>query len=176
MLLNLKDLNKIREGNFKTRVEDKGLNIESGMEKYNKAFLEALNAPVPDIALHYNEVLLRACPAEIKTRGNLIYSIGDNDLDIAKKLNSMSHNVDQVQEILLVGSLITAQEREAGLRPGRMAKIKLANFRNLTDQHLPGMIETEYTMPVEKIDGNRYMILDKRDILYTRDKHEAVRT
>ena len=170
LLLNLKDINNFKSSNINTKLEQKALDIEQGLEKYNQNVIKALEAPIPNIGLHYNEVLIRAVPAEIKSKGNLIISTQDTDFKIGDKLNKMSHSVDQIQEILIVGRLITEEEKEAGIRPGRLCKIKLKNFRGIHDSHQPGMIETEYEMPIEVIDGHRYMIIDKRDILYTIDK------
>lgn len=169
LLLNLKDINKFKEETINNKIDQKRIDIEESLEKYNTNVKKALNAPVPNIGLHYNEVLLRAVPAEIKSKGNLIISTGDTDLNIGNKLNTMSESVDQTQEILMVGNLITEIEKDAGIRPGRRAKIKLDNFRRLHDMHSPGMIETEYHMPIEIINGYKYMIVDKRDLLYTID-------
>lgn len=170
LLINVKEINKWKSSTATNKLEQKAIDIESGLDAYNQKYLTALKAPIPNIGLHYNEVLVRAVPAEIKSKGNLIVSVGDNDFNIGSKLNKMSDTVDQVQEILMVGRLISQAEQDAGIRPGRLCKINLKNFRGITDEHQPGMINSEYIMPIEIIDGHKYMLIDKRDILYTKDK------
>lgn len=174
LLLNLKDISAFKSGNVNTKMEDKALTIDVTLEKYNKRFVEAWDAPVPAINLPYNEILIRAVPKEIKSSGGLIISLGENeestDFNIANKLNKMSHAVSNNQEILKVGSMVTEHEKEGGIREGLMCKLKLSNFRSIHDRMAPGVIEHEYAMPVYSIDGYEYMIIDKRDILYTYEK------
>ena len=170
LLLNIQDINKFKATTADTKIEQRKVDIESGLEKYNKSYIDAWEAPVPDISLHYNEVLLRAVPVEIKSKGGLITSVGETDLQIGGKLNRMSDAIDQVQEILMVGTLITDAEQIAGMRPGRMCKLRLDRFRTVSDEHKPGMIEMQYDIPLEVIDGQRYLLVDKRDLMYTKDK------
>lgn len=170
LLLNMKDIEAFKKTNMQLRMEDQSVQLDKSLEKYNKAITDALNAPVPNITLHYNEVLVRAVSPEIKSRGGLIISSTMSDIQSAKRLESMSHAVDFNQEILMVGKLITQQEQDDGIRPGRIARCKWDRFRELDDDHTPGMINTSIKVPHETIDGSPYIIIDKRDILYTKDK------
>ena len=172
LLLSLKDIEKLKEGatDNKGKIEHKAKTIDSSLEKYNQSYVKALEAPVPPIKLHFNEVLVRAVPFEVKTKSGIILGVSDSDFKLADKLERMSDAVDQFQEILMVGDMITEDEQQRGIRPGRMCKIRLDRFRQLSDRHHTGMIETEYNIPIEVIDGYKYIIIDKRDIIYTRDK------
>ena len=170
LLLNIKDIEKFKKENLNIRQESKAYDIEKSLEKYNQKMLDALSAPIPNISLHYNEVLCRAVTPEIKTKGGLIISSTMTDIESAKKLDAMSHAIDHFQEILMVGSMITETEQKAGIRPGRVAKIKWDRFRTMDDDHVPGVINTSIKIPHEMIDGNPYIIIDKRDIVYTKDK------
>lgn len=172
LLLNIKDIERIKSDNADAKFAERAITIEKSIEKYNSSYIKALRAPTPNISLHYNEVLVRAVPLEIKSKGGIILSAGTDNHKIADQLNRMVDAVKQTQEILMVGNLITEEERDAGIRPGRYAKIKLDRFRTLSDRHAPGMIETTYELPIEVIKGEKYMIIDKRDILYTTDSDE----
>lgn len=169
-LLHIKDIEKFKKENVTNKLQAKALKIEESLEKYNKAYIKAWEAPIPDISLHFNEVLVRAVPKEIKAAGGLILNAGTEDFRIAGTLDKMSHAVDLFQEILMVGPMITEEEQKRGIRPGRICKMKLDRFRGITDHHTPGVIETEYNIPLEMIDGHKYIIIDKRDILYTKEK------
>jgi len=173
LILNIKDIERLK-ATPKVKMEDRAITIEKSMEKYNTGLIDALEAPVPNITLHYNEVLVRAVPPEIKTKGGIILSSTMSDIQSAKTLESMSHSVDFLQEILMVGRLITEAEQEDGIRPGRIARCKWDRYKTLDDDHTPGMINTSIKVPFERIDGCNYIIIDKRDILYTTDKKESL--
>ena len=174
LLLNLKDISSFKSSNMNEKQEDKALTIDSTLEKYNRKYIEAQQAPVPKINLPYSEVLIRAVPKEIKSSGGLIISLGENeastDYNIANQLNKMSHAVSNVQEILLVGGMVTKEEQDGGIRVGLMCKLNMNGFRSIHDRMAPGVIEHEYSMPLHHIDGYDYMIINKRDVLYTYEK------
>lgn len=170
LLLNIKDIEKAKTSNLETKKEAKALKLEESLEKYNQSYLKALNAPIPKISLHFNEVLTRAVPIEVKSKSGLILSVpGNSDFKIAEQLSRLSHAVQEKQEILMVGGMISEGEQEKGIRPGRMCKINFKNFRSMSDRHLPGHIEMEYEIPAEQIGEYQYLIIDKRDIIYTYD-------
>lgn len=169
-LLSIKDIENLKSSNVDVKMQNKAKTLDSSIEKYNKNYVKALEAPVPNIRLHFNEVLVRAVPYEIKTRSGLILSVADSDFKMADKLERISEAISQTQEILMVGDMVSEEEQRKGLRPGRMCKFSLNRFRQLSDRHNRGMIETEYQVPSETIKGYKYLILDKRDIIYTADK------
>ena len=162
LLLNLKDIEAIKKGNYKTKSEDFRITMEKSLSKYNKRLIEALNAPIPDISIPFNEVVCRAVPVEIKSKGGLILSTGTDDINIAKRLDHMSIAIESSQEILLVGDLVT----EKHLQPGYIAKINFKRFRTVEDNELGGLI-TKIELPTFEIEGHTYLIIDKRDIIYT---------
>lgn len=170
LLLNIKDIEAAKSSNINTKNAQKAFKIEESLEKYNQDYVKALKAPVPNISLHFNEILLRAVPLEMKSKSGLIINLGEADISIAKKLNRMDTVCQLKQEILMVGDLITEDEQKRGIRPGRMCKYSIKGYRELSDEHLPGMIEAGYSLPIHEIDGYKYMIMDKRDIVYTYDK------
>lgn len=170
LILSMKDVEEAKANNIDRKKDNMALKIEDGLEQYNQEIVRALEAPVPKISLHYNEVLLRAVPAEIKSRSGIILGTPNaNNFLTAKKLTRMSSAVSFFQEILMVGDLVSESEKESGIRPGRIARVKFDRYRVLSDDHLPGVIETNYEVPKEIIEGYPYLILDKRDIFYTKD-------
>jgi len=170
LLLNLKDIEKIKSSNADVKFEDRRLLLDKEIENYNKEFKLAIEAPIPNIALHGNQVLIRAVPLEMKTKGGLIIAVGDTNIDIANKIQRMNHAVLQHQEILLIGQHVTEEERNHGIQVGRWCKFSLKNMRSLHDRMAPGVIDVEYDIPKEWINGFPYVIIDKRDIIYTYEK------
>lgn len=170
LLLNMKDINNAKGGAMNSKMDNKARTIDASLEKYNNTLMKALEAPAPNITLHYNEVLLRAVPIEVKSRSGIILGLHESDYKTADRLERLSEAISQTQEILMVGGLVTKEEQEAGLRPGRICKFRLDRFRTISDRHQTGMVETEYTVPSETIGEYKYLIIDKRDIIFTRDK------
>lgn len=168
MLLNMKDIESARSGSSK--IEDKKKTLDDVLEKYNQATVKALNAPIPKIKLPFSEVLLRAVPFEVKSKSGIILSAGNNMM-IANQLDRMSDGVDQVQEILMVGAAISKEDQElTGIKPGNMCKFSLKRFVSLSDEHQAGNISKKYEIPAEEIDGHKYLIIDRRDIIFTKEK------
>jgi hypothetical protein len=172
MLLNMKDIHGARSNNMDSKMEAKAKTIDESLKKYNAKYMKALEAPTPKIKLPFGEVLLRALPIEIKSRAGLILNVSENDFKVANKLEVMSEAIDQVQEILLVGNLVTQEDQEkGGIKPGNICKFRLTRFRELKDDHATGQIQTSYNIPSEEIDGYRYLIIDKRDIIFTKETY-----
>lgn len=170
LLLNIKDIEKAKKSTMNSKMDNQARTIDASLEKYNTKYTEALNAPAPKISLLYNEVLLRAVPIEVKSRSGIILGLHESDYKTADRLERLSEAISQTQEILMVGDLITKEERAKGLTPGRICKFRLDRFKTISDRHQNGMIETEYTVPSEEIDGYKYLIIDKRDIIYIKDQ------
>lgn len=136
------------------------------LEKYNKRYNEAESAPVPNIKVAYSYILTKAVPPKMKgfTDTGLIVNQLDVDVRTLKKLAIMTENVDDEQEVMLVGHLVT----EEIVKPGDRVKIDFSRYRRLNDDHTPGVIETSYEIPLYEIDGNEYLLLDVRDVIYSR--------
>lgn len=145
-------------------------------DNYKKAYEEAVNAPVPAINLMHSEVLVRACPPKMNhtTKGGII--INDVELDdylTQDKLDKMSQNVSDEQEVLIVGQWIQDREEnypeDKKLKPGMKVKIDFRRYKTLKDNHVAGIIETTYDIPMFKIDGHKYLLIDDREILWSRN-------
>ena len=98
------------------------------------------------------------------TETGLIVNQLDVDVRTLKKLAIMTENVDDEQEVMLVGHLVT----EDIVKPGDRVKIDFSRYRRLNDDHTAGVIETSYEIPLYEIDGNEYLLLDVRDVIYSR--------
>lgn len=138
------------------------------LEKYNTRYNKANSAPTPAIKVAYSYILTKAVPPKMKgfTDTGLIVNQLDVDVRTLKKLAIMTENVSDEQEVLLVGHHIT----DDIVSPGDSVKIDFSRYRRLNDDHTAGVIETSYEIPLYEIDGNEYLILDARDIIYSRPK------
>ncbi len=136
------------------------------LEKYNKRYNKAESAPVPNIKVAYSYILTKAVPPKMKgfTDTGLIVNQLDVDVRTLKKLAIMTENVDDEQEVMLVGHLVT----DNIVKPGDRVKIDFSRYRRLNDDHQAGVIETSYEIPLYEIDGNEYLLLDVRDVIYSR--------
>lgn len=147
--------------------------------EYDKKRQALLDAPAPNIVVPFSNVLTRAVTPKRKVvkgfEGSMLihdeFEIEDN---YAEQLKNMSNNVVDEQEILLVGPHVISN---GNYKPGMIAKINFARYRQLKED-TPGIIETYYNIPAYTIDGNKYIIIDERDILYawpegTRDLNET---
>lgn len=144
---------------------------DSVMEKYNEKYLKCLNAPVPNVRVAYSYILTKAVPPKMKgaTESGIILNQLDVDVRMLKKLEIMTENVSDEQEVLLVGHHIT----DDIVKPGEIVKIDFRRYRTLNDDHQAGVIETSYEIPMYEIDGHEYLLLDARDIIYAIPKKEA---
>lgn len=164
-LLHYNDLNKYRKSNQKIKEEDKSQVIEEAITKYNKSVTDAQTAPIPNITLHFNEVLCRAVPIEVRSRAGLIIPTDSYDAKIAQKVEYMSDAVNDEQEILMIGNMLETSNYNK-IQPGQIAKINFKRFRELEDGGT-GIIKTKYDIPCYTINGYKYIIIDQRDIIYT---------
>lgn len=144
----------------------------STLDEYNKVYLKRLKAPKPDIRVAYNYVLTKAVPPKMigTTDAGLIINKIDVDNRMLAKLKIMTENVSDEQEVLLTGSLVDPKV----VVPGEIIKIDFKRYRTLNDDHTAGVIETSYEIPIYTIDGEEYLLLDSRDIIFTREKKDEV--
>lgn len=145
-------------------------------EEYEKILKETKESPVPEVDLLHSQVLVRATPPEIirsSGSGLIINQVKLDDYLTQDKLDKMSQNVSDEQEILAVGQFILdngSESKKEKLKPGRYVKIDFRRFKTLRDNHQAGIVETFYDIPVFTINNNKYMVIDERDILWAFDK------
>ena len=136
-------------------------------EEYEKILKETKESPVPEIDLLHSQILVRATPPEI------IRTSGSGLIINQVKLDKMSQNVSDEQEILAVGQFILdngSESKKEKLKPGRYVKIDFRRFKTLRDNHQAGIVETFYDIPVFTINNHKYIVIDERDILWVFDK------
>jgi len=139
--------------------------VELAIEKYNERYVKNINAPIPNIKISYSYILTKAAPPKMKgvTKSGLILNELEVDVRMAKKLSIMSENVDDLQEVLLCGEHVL----ESVCVPGDVVRINYNKYLQLSDDHQAGVIEKTYDIPLYEIDGNEYLLLDARDIIYS---------
>lgn len=140
-------------------------NINSAVEKYNKRYTQNLNAPTPNIKISYSYILTKAVPPKINetTESGIIINDKQVDIRMAKKLEIMSENVSDMQEVLLCGEHVL----KSVCVPGDTVRINYDKYLRLNDDHTAGVIQKGYEIPLYEIDGNEYLILDARDVIYS---------
>jgi len=140
---------------------------DDAIEKYQKRYNANKTAPTPDITVPYSYILTRATPPETKfiTDGGLLLPTIVADVRMLQKLQIMSDNVSDDQEVLIIGPHVT---NGLEVEPGDVVKINYNRYRRLHDSHTPGVIETEYEIPLYEIEGNEYLLIDARDVLYVK--------
>lgn len=138
---------------------------ELAVEKYNERYVKNINAPTPNIKISYSYILTKAVPPKMTgtTASGLIINQKEVDVRMAKKLEIMSENVSDEQEVLLCGEHVLKSVCE----PGDTVRINYDKYLRLNDDHTSGVIQKGYEIPLYEIDGNEYLLLDARDIIYS---------
>lgn len=132
------------------------------LEKRNKA----MTSDTPDIDILHNGVLVRAVqPFMEEFSGGVLINRLDVSTAMAQRLDAMTHNVDEIQEILLIGSFVEESNNNK-IIPGRFAKINFNRFKTVRPGKLQGHTDVIYEVPVIEIQGNSYLLIDSRDIEY----------
>lgn len=146
----------------------KAKEIDSVFDAHQTKMTKAMEAPTPKVKLPYSFVLTRAAPPAMigKTNGGLILNKLDVDERTLTRLKIMTENVSDKQEVLLKG--FNVDDRVCDI--GDTVLIDFKRFRTLNDDHIAGVIETSYEVPVHNIDGEDYLLIDARDIIYAKPK------
>lgn len=129
---------------------------------------KAMNAPIPDVKIPYNFVLTRAAPPAMigKTKAGLILNKLDVDDRTLTRMKIMTENVSDKQEVMMMGFNVDPRVCSVG----DTVMIDFRRFRTLNDDHIAGVIETSYEVPLFNIDGEDYLLIDSRDIIYAKEK------
>lgn len=144
------------------------------MEKYKARYNKNNNAPVPNIRVPYSYVLTKATPPKMQeeTAGGLITNQMEVDLRLAKKLQIMSENVDDQQEVLLCGEHVL----KSVCVPGDIVRINYDKYIRINDDHTAGVIQKSYEIPLYEINGEEYLLIDARDIIYAIPTEKSEKT
>lgn len=142
------------------------------LDKYNQRYLKNLNAPIPNIKISYSYILTRAVPPKMTgtTESGLILNQIETDSRMLKKLEIMTENVSDEQEVLLCGEHVLNSVCE----PGDTVRINYDKYLRINDDHTAGVIQKGYEIPLYEIDGNEYLLLDARDVIYSIPKKNEV--
>lgn len=137
---------------------------ENAMQKYKDRYDKNSNAPAPNIRVPYSYVLTKATPPKMQdeTASGLVTNQMEVDLRLAKKLQIMSENVDDQQEVLLCGEHVL----KSVCVPGDIVRINYDKYIRINDDHTAGVIQKSYEIPLYEINGEEYLLIDARDIIY----------
>lgn len=136
------------------------------LDNYNKRYTKNYNVSTPDIAVPYSYILTTATPPKMTgySESGLIINKLEVDVRLANKLKIMSENVSDEQRVLSIGPFVTDGLK---VKPGDMVKINFERYRTIHDNHTPGVIETQYDIPLFVIEDNEYLMIDARDVYYS---------
>lgn len=142
---------------------------DRAIEKYKEILEERLNAPTPDVKIPYSYILTRAVPVKTKeyTEGGLLIGM---DVREAKKLDVMSENVSDEQEVLLKGKYVT-EDNGIEVEVGDTVRINFSRYRTVEEGEHAQVI-VGYAVPLYTIDGNKYLLIDSRDVQYVKPKNK----
>ena len=134
------------------------------LEKYQARYKKNNEAPTPNIRVPYSYVLTKATPPKMQgeTAGGLLINQVEIDARMAKKLQIMSENVDDQQEVLLCGEHVL----KSVCIPGDTVRINYDKYIRINDDHTAGVIQKSYEIPLYEINGEEYLLIDARDIIY----------
>lgn len=145
---------------------------DMAIDKYNKVYKERSEAPIPDIKIPYNNILTRAVPVKTKeySESGLILDSSSMDVRMAKRLEVMSDNVSDEQEVLLKGKYVT-EDNGIELEVGEIVKLNFSRYKSVQEgQHQEVVVG--YEIPICTIDGNQYLMVDARDVQYIKPKNK----
>lgn len=143
---------------------------DQAIEKYNNTFKSRSEAPIPNVRVPYNNILTRAVPVKTKeyTESGLLLDSASMDVRMAQKLDAMSDNVADEQEVLLKGPYV---KDGLELEEGDTVKLDFTRYKRVKEgMHSEVMVY--YEIPIHTIDGNQYLLLDARDIQYVIPKNK----
>lgn len=160
----MKNFEKINKGAFKSDQEIAKANFEDNIERANKKYEDAMNAPIPKIGLLGTTILLRACPIKQVMKGNLIVkddSHENGDLAASYSLEG-SVAYSPVQEILVIGDAVGEHYPE--LKVGMTVRINEKNF--LAGSNSNYQDKLFYDIPRIVIEGHEYIHIQAYEIAY----------
>ena len=88
--------------------------------------------------------------------------------DLAEKMEDMTYNADDIQEILLVGNYV--EENTPRIKPGKFAKIDYGRFKTVRNGKNQGHTDVVYMIPVVEFNNDLFLLIDSRDIQYVIEK------
>lgn len=157
----------VLDQNTNTAIENNQI-AKTYLEKRN----QSITSPIPKIELLHNNILVRAVqPYMEEFSGGVLINRLDVSSQLADKLEAMTYNVDDIQEILLIGNYVEATDNNKIL-PGKFAKINFNRFKTVKSGRNQGHTDVIYEVPVVEFDGNKYLLIDSRDIEYLINKED----
>lgn len=153
--------------------EKKKLDIERTQSKYEEVVQRKKNSPIPKIHLLKSELLVRSVPPIINTSvsGIIIDGIDGTAAELNRIKNS-TENVSDFQEVLLVGNHIASQENNI-IEPGDFVKIDFKQYHGIKPGSQDGQVVTQYNIPLFRIDGEDYLLIDFYDIKFVQKRKDV---
>lgn len=149
---------------------ERAMKNNTKLKNYKESRQKRINAPTPEIEVLHSTVLVRAVQPDIaESKSGIIINQYDISDSHALMLEAMTDNVDDIQEILLIGDYVEKTENNKIL-PGKYAKIDFNRFKTIKAGHNVGHTDVIYQVPTVEFEDNIYMLIDSRDIMYVMNK------
>lgn len=146
--------------------ENKMADVTTEYEKTQALIDKANAAPIPNVIVPDNKVILRAAPlnSKIGTSGLISTDYDNINPNIVQDIVKTEGLYNFVQEVLVVGEM--AKENYPWLKAGMKVRIDEANFINGRYQRGGYENELYYQMPTYYIDGHTYLVIESHCLLY----------
>ena len=139
------------------------------VKNYKSKREKLINSEAPKIELLHNNVLVRAVtPYMIEKQNGILVNKVIMSHDLAEKMEDMTYNADDIQEILLVGNYV--EENTPRIKPGKFAKIDYGRFKTVRNGKNQGHTDVVYMIPVVEFNNDLFLLIDSRDIQYVIEK------
>lgn len=148
---------------------------ESNIERHNQERRKEIMAPVPGVKVPFSFVMTKAVrPKLINSLAhmNLIKLDIEGDEKFKAEARHMVRVVSNEQEIVSVG-----KNAEENFSPGQLVKIDFRRFTNIRDTNEAnpnGEYSSYIDVPIHRINGHDYMMIDQRDIVWAYDENHQL--
>lgn len=130
--------------------------------------------PTPKIHLLKSEILVKAVPPLAPKRNptGIILNDVSGTVTEMERLKNSTESVSDFQEVVLVGNHLLSQENNI-IQPGDFVKINFKQYHGIAPGSQDGQVRTQYNIPMFRIDGHDYIMLDFYDIMYVQKREDV---
>jgi len=145
------------------------------LEAHNKARRDEIRAPIPGVKVPFSFVMTKAVRPKLinlLAKANLIQLDIEGDEKFKAESKGMVRVVFNEQEIVSVG-----KNAAENFSVGQLVKIDFRRFVNVrdTNEATPNGEYSKYIdVPVHRIDGHDYLMIDQRDIVWVYDENRQL--
>lgn len=146
------------------------------LEAHNKARRDEIRAPVPGVKVPFSFVMTKAVRPKLINKlahTKMVQLDIEGDEKFKRESESMVRVVFNEQEIVSVG-----KNASENFEVGQFVKIDFRRFMAVkdTNESNPNGEYSKYIdVPIHRIDGHDYMMIDQRDIVWVYDENKQLK-